>query len=103
MTLTPNPMPAGQSCGTCRFAGTHVSAGDKDRVLVRCLRYPPTRLTASVRYNDPRSDLQIAHDATRWPVTTWDEWCGEWAARLPTKAEVLDKIEGFVDSHGSPS
>lgn len=77
--LTPNVLPAKQRCGACRFAGTHVmaSADKADATMVRCLRYPPTRrgvegdhATLAQRYAD-----------TVYPVTSWDDWCGEYMPR----------------------
>jgi len=78
--LTPNVLPAKQRCGACRFAGTHTTLADINPVgatMVRCLRYPPTRrgvegdhATLAQRYAD-----------TVYPVTTWDDWCGEYAPR----------------------
>ena len=77
MSLTANKLPGGQSCGRCYFAGTHVlSADDGARTLVRCLRYPPTRLGSGMV-----TTLEAAHMATAWPVLTWDDWCGEWKRR----------------------
>lgn len=86
MGLTANKLPKGQSCGTCRFAGTHVEAGSAtERTLVRCLRYPPQRLGQEPAYN-AAGPLHRAQADTGWPVTTWDDWCGEWRAR----AEPID-------------
>lgn len=82
--LTPNLQPKGESCGSCRFAGTHVHAGTepRDRALVRCKRYPPQRLG-----NQPplhSGTLVSQQRDTVWPVLTWDDWCGEWQARVTT-------------------
>lgn len=92
--LTANKLPQGQSCGTCRFAGTHVEAGaGKDRTRVRCLRFPPQRLGQVPRYS-PNGPVSQAQEDTGWPVTTWDDWCGEWKVRnLPIDLEKEALVE----------
>lgn len=98
MTLTPNAFPKGESCGTCRFAGTHVHAGasDREKVLVTCHRFPAQRLGNI----PPLHSLALTERLgdTVWPVLTWDDWCGEWVARdrqnrpvAPVKASVTVK------------
>lgn len=92
--LTPNPMPPGQICGTCRFAGTAVLAGEgADRTMIRCKRFPPSRLGRG--REEGVTDLAYAHADTGWPVLTWDDWCGGWMERLPTPEQTAKKIEGF--------
>lgn len=79
--LTPNLLPEGQSCGTCRFAGTSVlTPTGSARMLVRCLRFPPQRLGQGITYNADRQ-MEGAWEDTGWPVLTWDDWCGEWQTR----------------------
>lgn len=79
--LTPNIRPNGENCGTCRFAATNVLAGgEEDRMLIRCLRFPPQRLGRGPEYN-PSGVMVRAHQDTGWPVLTWDDWCGEWVPR----------------------
>ncbi len=97
--LTPNPMPEGQSCGTCRFAGTHVQAGHgAERTLVRCLRYPPQRLGQAPEFNSA-GPIARAREDTGWPVLTWDDWCGEWQQRLPTAEEAKELVTRFLEDH----
>ena len=80
--LTPNTTPKGEKCGTCRFAGTHTHAADRrDQTLVRCRRFPPVRLSGP-DYSR-QAALQVAANATAFPVLTWDDWCGEWEERDP--------------------
>lgn len=79
--LTPNTPPKGQSCGTCRFATTHTFAEDhRTKVTVKCCRFPPVRLGRKM----PREEEHVTQlqDDTAWPYTLWDDWCGEWKARL---------------------
>lgn len=110
--LTPNTPPPGENCGACRYAGTHTHAPGEARTLVRCLRYPPQRrgfVAASHSLKQQNAD-------TLWPVLTWDDWCGEWAPRLPdreateapasaapTVDQIMDLVYEYVahDGHGS--
>lgn len=92
--LTPNKHPDGEKCGTCRFAGTHVLACNDDatRVRVICRRYPPTRRGLCGKGSRiPEQEVDSI-----WPVTTWDDWCGEWASRLPLSE--VDVIEGLLEA-----
>lgn len=90
--LTPNTPPPGETCGACRYAGTHTHAPGEARTLVRCLRYPPQRrgfVAASHSLKQQNAD-------TLWPVLTWDDWCGEWAARLPDREAVIAGLKDFI-------
>jgi len=78
--LTPNRTPEGESCGTCRFAGTHTCAAERrEQVVVRCRRFPP--ISREWPRDAPCLEARVA--ATHWPYTLWDDWCGEWEARAP--------------------
>lgn len=97
--LTSNPRPNGQSCGTCRFAGTHVQAGSNlERTLVRCMRYPPQRLGQTHPFN-AAGQLARGLEDTGWPVLTWDDWCGEWQERLPMPEELKERVTQFLEDH----
>ena len=78
--LTPNRTPKGESCGTCRFAGTHTVAEHRnDQVIVRCRRFPPVDRGNPGERHALGKRLADSH----WPHTLWDDWCGEWEARDP--------------------
>lgn len=84
--LTPNKIPDGQKCGTCRFAGTHVVAGveKETQVRIKCRRYPPARRGGV----SGTATLLLQETDNMWPVLTWDDWCGEWAPRVEDMVEV---------------
>jgi hypothetical protein len=87
-----NLRPDGQSCNTCRFAGTHTHAPSPAHTLVRCLRFPPQRLG-----NQPplgSSELTSQHRDTVWPILTVDDWCGEWAGRAKRSTECTYSPDG---------
>lgn len=80
MEIEPNRTPPGESCNTCRFAGTHTCAEQQaDQVRVTCRRYPPQRLGRESIYN---ATLASRQSDTDWPVLDLDGWCGEWRARI---------------------
>ena len=76
--ITPNTAPKGMICGTCRFASTHTVAERKERFMIVCRRLPPQRLGRETAFNET---LNKRHADTAWPVTIWDNWCGEWLPR----------------------
>lgn len=83
--LTPNPTPKGQICGSCRYAGTHVSANSgQEKTLIACHRYPPQRLGRGAVVN--RGLLVSRFNDTGWPHTEWEDWCGEWLPRMEEQA-----------------
>lgn len=76
--ITPNFAPKGKICGTCRFTTTHTVADGSAKFMVVCRRFPPLRMSALGNI----ARLEDHHADTAWPVTIWDDWCGEWQARV---------------------
>lgn len=96
MTLTANKKPEGESCGTCRFAGTHtVAEHGSDKGIVRCRRFPP--VPRAHPGDCPALAARLAY--THWPYTEWDDWCGEWVERDPYPADETAPV-GFMVAGG---
>jgi hypothetical protein len=98
--MTPLPT-IPETCGNCRFWKLH----DEEREGGFCRRYPPKLDALSQKVS---FDLEIedaperehdkfdvscgqAHEWTNYafPVTMFDEWCGEWKAIPPEPTDIL--------------
>ena len=61
-----------QTCGLCRYWYVTDRGADDQR----CRRFPPTFASEFFKerpYPHPAAGV--------WPVTAYDDWCGEWAAK----------------------
>lgn len=64
--------PANVSCGDCRY---WTPALGRDRAGGECHRFPPV----------PNPDAAMA-GKDLWPLTTANQWCGEFNAPMPCEA-----------------
>ncbi len=63
---------ADQKCGTCQFWHTTDAAVGNQT----CRRFPPFVVSEMFKHQP-----LPAPEAGVWPVTSYDDWCGEWAAK----------------------
>jgi hypothetical protein len=61
-------MPPNASCRDCLYwtFSRSIDCEREEDVQAVCRRYPPTRIVNDVELEE------------YWPVTMYDDWCGEW-------------------------
>lgn len=73
-----------EQCKTCRFWFNYdPGTVDNPPEFGYCRRYPPI-IDPAMCLTDHSDTQGVAFAATRFPVTYFEEWCGEWQSKKNT-------------------